>query len=45
MTDNIKSRLRTTSKMTNKYYEYGRIKSHLDELQENGQMRSLNFRC
>ena len=45
MTDDIKYRLRTTSKMTNKYYEYGRIKSHLDELQQNRQMHSLNFRC
>ena len=34
MTDNMKSRLRERSKMTKKYYKYGKMKSHLDELQE-----------
>ena len=34
MTDNIKSRLRERSKMTRKYYKYGKTKPHSDELQE-----------
>ena len=34
MTHDIKSRLREKSKMTKKYYKYGKMKSHLDELQE-----------
>ena len=34
MTDDIKSRLKERSKMTKKYYKYGKMKSHLDELQE-----------
>ena len=34
MTDDIKSRLRERSKMTKKYYKYGKMKSHLDGLQE-----------
>ena len=34
MTNNIKSTLRKRSKMTNKCYKYGKMKPHLDELQE-----------
>ena len=34
MTDDIKSRLRESSKMTMKYYKYDKMKSHLDELQK-----------
>ena len=34
MADDIKSRLRERSQMTKNYYKYGKMKSHLDELQE-----------
>ena len=34
MTNNIKSTLRERSKMTKKCYKYGKMKPHLDELQE-----------
>ena len=34
MTDDIKSRLTEKFKIKKKYYKYGQIKSHLDELQE-----------
>ena len=34
ITDDIKSRLRERSKMTKKCYKYGKMKCHLDELQE-----------
>ena len=34
MTHDINSRLRERSKMIKKYYKYGKMKSHLDELQE-----------
>ena len=34
ITDDIKSRLRKRSKMTKKCYKYGKMKCHLDELQE-----------
>ena len=34
MTDDIKSKLRERSKMTKKYYKYGKMKSHLDKLQD-----------
>ena len=34
MTDNVKSRVRERSKITKKYYKYGKMKSHLDELEK-----------
>ena len=34
MTDDIKSRLTEKFKIKKKYYKYGQIKSHLNELQE-----------
>ena len=34
MTDDIKSRQRERSKVTKKYYKYGKMKSQLDQLQE-----------
>ena len=34
MTDDLKSRLRERTKMAKKYYKYGKMKLHLDQLQE-----------
>ena len=34
MTDDLKSRLRERSKMAKKNYKYGKMKLHLDQLQE-----------